>query len=112
MLRDFAKQIGYDDPLEIYLSQIESLLLSEYRISKRALALLLVQEDKEMLAMVENKEKERIDKILKIIQEAKAHYVQPLAYIISLRRQKEASRIAEAVMSFKPGRKITLREIL
>ena len=100
MLREFPKKIGYNDPLEIYLSKIKSFLLSDYKISKRSIALLLLQEDKEILDTVKDKERERAKEILGIIQEAKQHYFQPLNYIISLRRQEEASRIANITIFF------------
>lgn len=112
MPRELFKNIGYDDPLEIYLSRLESLLLSDYRISRRSVSLLLLQEDKDILDMVKDKERERIDKISNIIREARAHYSQLLSFIIGLRRQKEASRIATAVMRFKEGKKLIFRERL
>lgn len=112
MLREFPKKIGYDDPLEIYLSELDLLLLSDYKISKRALSLLLLQEDKEILEIVKDKEKDRIEQISNIIQEAKTHYHQPISYIVSLRRQKETSRITDMVMSSKDIRKITFKEHL
>ena len=112
MLRELPKNIGYDDPLELFLSRLESLLLSDYKISKRAISLLLLQEDPEILGAVKNKEKERLNAILEIIQEAKSHYAHPLSYIISIRRQSEASRIANSVMSHKPGQRLTFRERL
>ena len=108
----FCRSIGYDDPLEIYLSRLELSLSSDYRISKRAISLLLLEEDKEILGLVRDKEKEGIDEILNIVQEAKSHYSHPLSYIISMRRQQEASRISDMVMSFKEGHKITFRERL
>lgn len=112
MLREFPKRIGYDDRLEIYLSRLESLLMSGYKISKRAVSLLLLQEDNEILDMVKDKEKERVNEILDIIQEAKTHYSQALTYIISLCRQREASRIADMVISFKKGSKLNPKEWL
>lgn len=112
MLRGIPKKIGYDDPLEIYLSRLESYLLSDYKISKRSISLLLLQEDKDILETVKDKEKENIDKILNIIQEAKTHYSRPITYIVSLRRQKEASRITNAVMTYKEGRRLTFKELL
>lgn len=112
MLREFPHRIGYDDPLETSLSKLESLLLSDYNISKRALCLLLLQEDGEVLDEAGDKEKGRLKEILNIIQEAKSHYSQPLSYIISLRRQKEASRIAGAVMSFRQRHKLSFKERL
>lgn len=110
MLRDFSRKIGYDDPLEIYLSKLESLLKYNYKISKRAVCLLLLQEDKEILELVKGKEKEDFSGILNILQEAKTHYSHPLTYIISLRRQEEATRIAEIAMSLRQRHKLTLNE--
>ena len=112
MLREFPKRIGYDDPLEIYLSQLDSKLLSDYKISKRSVCLLLLEEDKEILEIVKDKEKERINEILNIIQEAKQHYSTMLSYIISQCRQREASRISNRVMGFKEGRKLSFKEQL
>ena len=112
MLREFPKRIGYDDPLEIYLSRLEALLLSDYKISKRAVSLLLLEEDKGILDLVQDKEKERANEILKIIQEAKAHYRHPLSYIISIRRQKEASRIANALIHSKEQHRFSFKEAL
>ncbi|MGA2775843.1 MAG: ferrous iron transporter B [Candidatus Omnitrophota bacterium] len=110
MLVNFAKKIGYDDPLEIYLSRIEEFLLGDYFVSKRSIALLLFQRDEEVLKAATEKEKERFSAITGIINEAQAHYAHPLIYIISLRRQKEANRIANSVVSVVEGHKVSLRE--
>lgn len=112
MLKDFAKKIGYDDPIEIYLSRLEAQIIGDYKISRRSVAMLLLQEDGQMLALVRGKEGDRANEILRIIREAKTHYAHPLSYIISQCRQKEAGRISSAVMNFKEGRRITIRERL
>jgi len=112
MLSDFSKRIGYDNPLEIYLSRLESLLLSDYRISKRAIALLLLQEDQEMLDLIKDKEGARQGDILGVIAEAKGRYSYPLSYIISMCRQKESSRIAGLVTEFKQSKRFSFREFL
>ena len=112
MLKDFAKKIGYDDPLEICISKLEPLLPPDYKISKRAIALLILQEDREILEAVKEKEGEGFDAILGVIHEAKAHYTHPLSYIIGLRRQQESTRIANMVMNFKEGHSHSLKERL
>jgi ferrous iron transport protein B len=113
MLRHETFQgIGYDDPIEIYLSRLEALMFSDYKISKRSISLLLLQEDKEILDLVKDKEKERFNEIQGIIQEAKAHYHHPLSYIISMRRQKEATRIANAAISLKEHKKLNFKEAM
>lgn len=112
MLREFPRRIGYDDPLELYLSRCEALLHGDYRISRRSVCLLLLQEDKEILDAAGSKEEGRVEEILRIIQEAKAHYHHPLNYIISMRRQKEATNIANKAMAQKSAQRLKFRERL
>jgi len=112
MLKDFVKNIGYDDPLEMYISKITDLLSVEYAILKRSVALLLLQEDKGILELVKEKESNNYEEILNIIQEARSHYTKPLSYIISVRRQEEASGIADAVISYKSKGKLSVNKWL
>lgn len=112
MSKNFAKHIGYEDPLEIYLSRLEGLLTAQYRLSRRSIALLILQEDKEILSLVEDNEKAHWEEILKIIQEAKNHFTHPLNYIISLCRQEEATRISAEAISIKKEKKAPLRRII
>jgi ferrous iron transport protein B len=112
MLRDFVKNIGYDDPLEMCLSELEALLQYNYRISKRSLALLLLQEDAEISGLVRKNEADRAEKIFSMVEKTKPHYSYPLSYIISERRQREASRIAAAVTSVGKKGPSGIREAL
>jgi ferrous iron transport protein B len=103
--------IGYSDTLEIFISKIQELLKSgDYRITKRALVLLILQEDEEILRLVKLRDPESFHLIEKIIQEAKNSYSQPLNYIVSLRRQQEASRISGRVMAFAKNPIVSLQE--
>ncbi len=112
MLENFAKKIGYDDPLELSILKLESLLLSDYKISKRSVSLLLLQSEPEIMDLVKAKEGGRFQQILAVVKEASSHYHQPLSYIISIRRQEEASRICQMVMSYKGAHKFSFRERL
>ncbi len=112
MLENFAKKIGYDDPLELSILKLESLLLSDYKISKRAVSLLLLQNDPEITVLVKSKEAERFRQIQDVIKEVSLHYHQPLSYIISIRRQEESNRICQMAMSFKKAHKFSFRERL
>lgn len=107
------KKIGYSDTLEVYLARIvECLTCSDYKISKRSLALLLLQEDEEIAKIVGEKEAKNFSLIREVVGEAKKNYAQPLSYIISVRRQSEASRIASGAMTFEKNPVLTLRERL
>ncbi len=100
------------DILEVSLEKIELLLKAEYGLSKRAIALLLLQEDSEILSLVKSSEPQNLNQIAEIINFAKAHYHEPLSYIISFQRQEEASRIVSQVIEHLPEVKLPFTEKL
>ena len=107
-----SKYLG-DDILEISLEKIESLLKAGYNISKRAIGLLLLQEDKWIISLVKEKESQDVyNQIDAVVRDTKLHYHQPINYIISLRRQEESSRIAREAIEHLPQAKIPFRERL
>ena len=65
------KKIKYEDPaefsIEVALEIIESLLDQDYVLSKRATGLLLLQEDKDIEAVVRKKEPQNFLKIKDIV---------------------------------------------
>jgi len=111
MLEKFPKKIGYTDEIEFYITKIEKLLTYDYKIAKRAIALLLLQEDEEILELVKSKEK-NFKEILNIINELKNTYHQPISYIISILRQREASDITKDVIVFSDKKRNTFRKKL
>ncbi len=108
------KKIKYEDPvefsIEIALEQIEALLKGNYVLSKRAIGLLLLQEDKDIDAIVREKDSDNFSKINEIIQETKKNYSHPLDYIITMRRQQEVSEIVKHVTEPTEKRKFSLQE--
>jgi len=109
------ERVKYEDPvessIEIALEKIQILLKGDYFLSNRAIGLLLLQEDKEIEQIVKEKEYE-FEKINKIIQETKGHYEHSLDYIITKRRQQEASSIAASVIESPILQKDSFRERL
>jgi ferrous iron transport protein B len=101
MLEVRAAQLKYDEFLESALSRIGSLLRGDYGISKRAIGLLLLQEDPEIEREVKRKEAPHFALIQEIVAEAKANYSQPLSYVIALQRQEEAKRILSLTLRLK-----------
>ena len=89
------KKIKYKDPvefsIEVALEQIESLLKENHILSKRAVGLLLLQEDKDIEAIVRDKDADNLGEIKHIVHETKKHYTHPLDYIITMRRQQEVN---------------------
>ncbi len=102
--------VGYDDPIELYIARLDALLEPGYGIPGRALALLLLQGDQELIKLVEERQPGSRERIREVLDEALRHYAHPISYIIGVRRQQEASRIAHAVMHMEEERFLPLRE--
>jgi ferrous iron transport protein B len=98
--------------LEIAVELIEKILQAVYPVSKRTIALLLLQEDKDIEDLVKRNEPLKIDKIKEIVSRTKANYSQPLNFLISIRRQEEAGQIYRQVMKIGKKRKFSFKENL
>ncbi|WP_042680922.1 ferrous iron transporter B [Anaerosalibacter massiliensis] len=88
----------YDDTIENAIKGIEASLEKDYIISKRALSLLLLQEDEDSLEEIKEREKENYLKIISIVEETKNKYERPLTFVISSYRQKYAKTLTDNVM--------------
>lgn len=100
------------DILESSIEKIESLLKKDYGISKRSVAILALQEDEEIADLIKTGEPENFVRIKEIIDHTKSHYDSPLSYIISIRRQEEASRITSKSVEQISQVKLTFKEKL
>ena len=116
MSEKVRKKIKYEDPvefsIEVALEQIESLLKENYILSKRAVGLLLLQEDKDIEAIVRDKDTDNLGKIKDIVHETKKHYAHPLDYIITMRRQQEVNEVVKHVTEPIERKRISFRERL
>lgn len=116
MSENIAKTAKYEDPVEFSieraLEKIEALLEKEYGLSKRAIGLLLLQEEKEIEAVVKEKEPVNFSRAADIIRGTKEHYGHPLDYIIAMRRQQEVNEIVQRVVEPFERKKISPREAL
>ena len=88
----------YDNAIENAIKGIEASLEKDYIISKRALSLLLLQEDEDSLEEIKEREKENYLKIINIVEETKNKYERPLTFVISSYRQKYAKTLTDNVM--------------
>lgn len=105
-----ARPIKYDDVLESAIQRIEQFLTGEYGLSKRAIALLLLQEDPGITTLVKGEMKEDCKTLEAIVQETKKRYRQPLNYIITLARQNEVNRLVGKVITSSGKKTMSLRE--
>lgn len=100
------------DILEISLEKLEGLLKGDYGISMRSIGLLLLQEDEEIISLVKANDSESFAQIMEIVNHTKAHYHEPLSYIISQRRQEEASSIVSRAIEHSPKTGLPFKEKL
>jgi len=87
--------VSYGDTMENAISQLEELIPSEPGISRRALALLLLQDDPDAFALACDRGCAEIA-IHEIVDEAKRRHDQPLAYVITLARQEVTTALMDA----------------
>ncbi|WP_422447894.1 nucleoside recognition domain-containing protein [Thermoanaerobacterium sp. DL9XJH110] len=87
----------YFNGIEKAATEIEALLKSGYRLSGRAIAFLLLQDDEEILSLVKQREKD-FSRITEIIERTKKAYREPLQYVIALERQKRVEKILSEVI--------------
>ncbi|MFT9497647.1 nucleoside recognition domain-containing protein [Anaerosolibacter sp.] len=87
--------LTYDEIIENSINEIVKYLKAEYVLSKRSIALLLLQGDTDMMESVKKNEGSSFVKISGIVNEVKKHYDKPLNYIVSLNRQKKVEEITD-----------------
>lgn len=100
LLTEKESKTRFDEPIEAAIEKITALLHGSYNVSKRAIALLLLQEDPEVLSMVKAKESSTFEAILKIIQRLKAGYRHSLNYIIAMSLQKRTKSLLDGVVIY------------
>ena len=89
--------VEYDQLLESVVKKLEGVLRGEYNISRRSVALLLLQDDSAIRAEVREQMKADWPLAEEIIETTKKKYSQPLSYIITLARQKEIEKLLARV---------------
>jgi ferrous iron transport protein B len=109
-LKKSGKIFKYDEVIESAIDEITGLLQNNYRISKRSLALLLLQDDAEMNRLIQ--EEENNTTINAIIQKTKTKFSEPLNYLITIQRQQIIHKIVEFSTTAGKPEKISFRERL
>ncbi|MEE9914045.1 MAG: ferrous iron transport protein B [Deltaproteobacteria bacterium] len=102
----------YDEAIEVAVDELSGKLSCAYNLSKRAIALLLLQDDPEIIALVKDQMKENYALAEKIIEDTKQKYTHPLNYIIALQRQEEINKIIESVCVYTGETSFNFKEKL
>ncbi len=87
----------YDGHIENALSHIVELLEHDYNLSRRTVGLLLLQNDQEIDTLVRQHDGENMPAIEEIITATRSRYNRPLDYVIAVKRQQQATRLASGV---------------
>jgi ferrous iron transport protein B len=110
--KEETKTIEYDPKIESAISEIESKMTCDYTLSKRAMALFLLQGDSEVIEIVKEKEGDGFSEIENIVKVTKSHYSRPLRYVITMKRYLEGSKIVDNIFTQTTITKIDFREML
>lgn len=102
--------VHYDQELGLAVQKIEDLIPGDYNIAKRAVALLLLQEDPEIRELVKDRMSGDFNQVESVVKEVRESYNQPLRYIITLARQKTVRGIVERTTKTTSSRRPRLRE--
>ena len=98
--------------LDRTVTQIEGLLTGQYVLSKRAIALLLLQDDEQIRDLVKARDAQAYEQIGRIAGAARQSYSDPLDYVIALRRQQKINELLLGVIEPTGARKSSLTETL
>ncbi|MDQ1328549.1 MAG: ferrous iron transport protein, partial [Candidatus Poribacteria bacterium] len=102
----------YKEIIESAIKRIEEHLHSDYQISKRMIALMLLQDDWEIYDLVKEKEGKDYEAIQSIIDNVKSNYSHSLSYVITMSRQSLVNEILKDVVSLSEKRKTGFAEKL
>jgi ferrous iron transport protein B len=104
--------VEYHPQVEEAIRQIEAQLQSVYQLSGRAIALLLLQGDAGVAALVAGQEGPRFGTIQSIVRSTQESFSQPLSYLITRQQAEAARRILGMVIRRSEKRTIGFAERL
>lgn len=93
--------IRYDGPIEEALNRLSLLLKANYPVSNRFIALLLLQGDPEIEALVREKEGDAFVAIQEEVRRVAKAYAQPLSLIISFHWHQETKKLLSLALRFR-----------
>jgi len=99
-------RVNYHVVIEEALTEMEALLGDSYRMTRRMIALLLLQDDAEVASLVREQEGQSASEIIQIAEAARARFSQPLSYIVACKQREAAQRILQSVLSL-PERRVS-----
>jgi ferrous iron transport protein B len=98
------KLVTYPVVIENAIQQMEAFMYGSYQITKRVIALLLLQNDKGVAELVVRQEGGRAEDIQKIVEATQKQFNQPLSYLIARQQRESARHILHSVL-FLPDKR-------
>lgn len=105
-------RVRYSAQVEEAVSLISAELEADYGLSHRAVALLLLQGDSEMLDIVREREPERFEAIQALVRRYEGIAGQELPYAIAVARQATVEKLVAQSVTFPAKDKTTFAEFL
>ncbi|MBI1853067.1 MAG: ferrous iron transporter B [Planctomycetes bacterium] len=111
-IRD-ARPVEYPAAVEECIERLDSLLGDSYTISRRAVALLLMQEDPDILAQVrEREDAATVAAVQAVLVDVRRSLPRSAGYWIAVARQERASAVARRALALPPEGVVSARERL
>jgi len=104
-------RIDYGE-LEPWIERLEGLLEGHYPITKRSLALLLLQRDRVAMELVEGTEPEVMPEVERIVEQAEQAFFQPIGYLVGMARHGAAEELLRGIVRERAPTKVSLAERL
>lgn len=104
--------VTYTPEVEEAISRVQECIQGSYRVSRRALAVLLLQGDREVEARVQQEEPDQGKGVLEVSRAARAASDDTLDTVITLRRRDIAAGIASEVMTLPEKHRVSFGDRL
>jgi len=98
--------------LEPWVERLEGLLKGDYLITRRALALLLLQRDRVAMELVEGTEPDVMPEVERIVEQAEQAFFQPIGYLVGMARHRAADELLRGIVRESASAKVSLAERL
>ena len=112
MNRDNLPSFGYSADLEKDIARVAATLTGDYRLDLRALALLLLQKDEEILELVKCTEGDGFDRVQQMVAETAFEHRFDLHLRISLERKRVCKGLLAETVQLPDGQRLRLADRL
>jgi ferrous iron transport protein B len=98
--------VRYHPVIEEALAEMEAQLRGAYQMTRRAIALLLLQDDEQVASLVREQEGQRADALLGVAETTRARFGRPISYVIA-QEYHQAARDILAEVTTLPKRRVS-----